>query len=178
MPRADLDERFQKINALVAEINIIAPAHSTFNITMMRADLAGLLVVAIAATYESCVKDILFSYANARHSDFGQYAERNYERLNSRIRVKDLSGYCSLFDPLKKKKFALDLKTSKQRITEKTGKNIETSYDQILDWRHDFAHSWNRNTTIEEAIETHRFAKRIIYLFDRTMHTPKSLPPT
>ena len=132
MPRSELDERFRKIDALVAEVNVLAPASASFSLTQMRADLAGLLVVAIAATYESCVKDVLCAYASTRHFDFGGYTARNYERLNSRIRVNDLAKYCSLFDPIRKKEFNETLKTVRQRISEKTGKNIETSYDQML----------------------------------------------
>jgi hypothetical protein len=176
MPRVELDERFQKIDALVAEINILAPADSSFDITMMRADLAGLLVVAIAASYEYCVKDIIFAHANSHHSLFGQYTERYYKKLSSRIRIHQLAEYCGLFDPQKQAKFKRELKKSRQRISQKTGKNIESAYDQILEWRHDFAHAWNRSTTIEEAIETHRFAKRIIYLFDRTLNVQQPTP--
>lgn len=167
MPRVDLDENFRKVDTLIAEINSLVPADGNYEGVQLRADLAGLLVVAMAATYETCVKEIMCSHASTRHDAFGQFAQRNYLKLNSRISINDLKKYCGLFSPLMEKSFKNDLSSTKKKILSRTGKNIETAYEQILAWRHDFAHAWNRNTTIEEAAQTHRLAKRVLYAFDR-----------
>lgn len=172
MPRADLDAHFSKIDALIVEIDALVPAGNGYQAVSFRADLAGLLVVAIAATYETCVKEILFTYANGRHIDFGAFASRNYDRLNSRVKIQDLEGYCELFDPAIKKRFQARLSARKASILKRTKENIGTSYSQILLWRHDFAHAWNKNTTIEEAARTHRFGKRVIYTFDDAFNRP------
>ena len=165
MPRADLDVHFSKIDSLVAEIDGLVPS-STYRAVQFRADLAGLLVVAMAATYESCVKEILYDFANRHHVIFGGFALRNYEKLNSRIQVKDLKQYCKLFDPTIEARFKSDLAGRKSAILGRIGKNLETSYEQILSWRHDFAHAGIRHTTIEEAAFTHRVGKRVLYIFD------------
>lgn len=166
MPRAELDLHLDKIDDLIAEIETLVPPGAGYQAIKFRADLAGLLVVAVAATYETCVKTVLYSYANGHHAEFGSFAERNYSKLNSKIQVSDLKRYCSLFSPDIRKRFDKRLSSKKQKILERTGSNIETCYDQILTWRHDFAHAWNRNSTIEEAARTHMAAKRIIYVFD------------
>jgi len=165
MARADLDRNFSRIDDLIAEINGLVPS-SSYRAVQFRADLAGLLVVAMAATYETCVKEILFEYANRKHIDFGGFALRNYEKLNSKISIKDLRRYCELFDPTICKRFKERVTDKKKRILGRVGKNIELSYEQILAWRHEFAHAGIRQTTIEEAAATHRIAKRILYLFD------------
>lgn len=163
MPRADLDAHFSKIDALIAEIDGLVPSTS-YRSVQFRADLAGLLVVAMAATYETCVKEVLFEYANRHHIAFGGYAFRNYEKLNSRVLVKDLKKYCELFDPVIQARFKTRLTAKKKTLLDRVGKNIETSYEQILSWRHDFAHAGIRQTTIEEAAATHRIGKRILYM--------------
>lgn len=168
MSRADLDLHFAKIDELIKEINELVPSHSYRSI-QFRSDLAGLLVVAMAATYETCVKEILFEYANRHHVFFGAFAQRNYEKLNSRIKVNDLEKYCKLYDPILCQKFRNSLSKKKKLLLERIGKNIETSYEQILSWRHDFAHARIRNTTIEEASETHKMAKRVIYILDEAL---------
>jgi hypothetical protein len=165
MPRPEVDAQLIRIEELISEIDAQVPTNGYSNV-QFRADLAGLLVVAMAATYENCVKEILVSYASNHNPKFGAFAQRNYVKLNSRIRVSDLKGYCELFDPEVCAKFKLSLSNKKKKILEKTNVNIETSYEQILNWRHDFAHAGVRNTTIEEASRTHLFGKRIIYLFD------------
>lgn len=172
MPRADLDVHFAKIDDLTAEIEAIVPADASYRTTKFRADLAGLLVVACAATYETCVKDILFEYADRQHPSFGGYTRRSYSKISSRVSVNDLKAYCDKFEPSVKQRFQKRLSDRKKAILDRTGINIETSYQQILDWRHEFAHTGNRNTTIEEATKTHRFGKRIIYIFDDAFCCP------
>lgn len=172
MARSDLDIHFAKIDDLISEINGLVPVDSAYRTVRFRADLAGLLVVAMAATYETCVKEILYEFANGHHAAFGDYARRSYNKINSRVAVKDLKKYCDIFDPSTRTRFNSRLSQRKKLILERTGKNIETSYEQILDWRHEFAHAGNRNTTIEEATKTHRLAKRIIYIFDDSFHRP------
>jgi hypothetical protein len=165
MPRADLDRHFSKINDLIAEIEDLVPSAS-YRAVQFRADLAGLLVVAMAATYETCVKEILCEYANKKHVDFGGFASRNYEKLNSRILVRDLKKYCEMFDPIICSRFKAGLASRKKKVLDRVGKNIEVSYEQILSWRREFAHAGIRQTTIEEAAATHRVGKRILYVFD------------
>ena len=135
-----------------------------------RADLAGLLVVSIASTYETCVKEVLYEYASEQHVAFGDYTKRNYEKLNSKISVSDLKRYCELFDPSIKDRFQRKLSQRKKSILERLGKNIETSYAQILSWRHEFAHAGSRNTTIEEARKFHQLGKRVLYVFDEAFY--------
>lgn len=171
MPRADLDTHFGRIDDLVKEIDGLVPS-SDNRCIQFRADLAGMLVVAMAATYESCVKEIFFDFANNHHIAFGDFAQRNYRKLNSRIQVKDLKTYCNLFDPSIEARFKYRLSKKKKCILDRTGVNIELSYEQILSWRHEFAHTGARNTTIEEAYKTHRIGKRILYAFDDAFNRP------
>lgn len=165
MPRPDLDIHFKKIDELILEINTLVPS-GPYRTVQFRADLAGLLVVAMAATYETCVKEILYEHANKKHSSFGEFALRNYKKLNSRVQVRDLRNYCDTFNPHIKDRFKLLLSERKSKLLERTGRNIESAYEQILSWRHDFAHAGIRQTTIEEAANTHRLGKRVIYIFD------------
>lgn len=169
MPRVDLDTQFNRLEQLVEEITEFVPT-SMVPAAQFRADLAGLLVVSIAASYENCVKETLVTFANSHHVAFGNYAAENYKRLNSRINISDLHKYTKTFDGSISSKFKAILSDRKDKINSRIGKNIESSYAQILDWRHDFAHAGIRNTTVEEAIKTHRLAKRVLYSFDEAFN--------
>jgi hypothetical protein len=172
MPRADLDFHFNQIDQLTKEIEVLVPESGGYQAVKFRADLAGLLVVAIAATYETCVKEIRYEYANGRHADFGGFAQRNYEKLNSRIAVEDLKRYCDLFGPQIKHRFNQRLGARRSKILKRVGQDIVTCYRQILTWRHDFAHALNRNATIKEVIKTHSFGRRVLYVFDDAFFCP------
>jgi hypothetical protein len=169
MQRIDLDIHLKRIDDLVEEMNVVVPPSTNYQSVKFRADLAGLLVVAIAATYENCVKEILYSYTGRQHIAFESYARRKYNKINSRISVGDLKSYCELLDPVLKKRFQDELAARKKAVLERTGGNIETLYGQLLEWRHEFAHTGVRNTTLEEAARAHLFGKRVIYVFAQSL---------
>jgi hypothetical protein len=169
MSRADLDLHFNRIEQLVAEMRQFVPSDAV-GVAQFRADLAGLLVVSMAASYESCVKETLVTFASSHHIAFGNFTSNNYKKLNSRISIDDLHRYARTFDDSVYDRFKSLLDQRKRRIDTRTGKNIEFSYKQILSWRHDFAHAEIRNTTIEEAMATHRLAKRVLYTFDQAFN--------
>lgn len=164
MSRADLDPIFVRVEQLAKEIESFVPLNNQ-NI-QFRADLAGLLVVAIAASYESCVKETLVNYATRHHTQFGVFAHNHYARLSSRVRLSDLYKYARTCDDAVHHKFGVLLAQRKAKTSARIGKDFAKSYEQILSWRHDFAHEGLRNTTVEEALLTHTLAKRVLYTFD------------
>ncbi len=173
MARSDIDQILIRVEDLAKEIERFVPDGSK-NI-QFRADLAGLLVVAIAASYESCVKETLMNFASRHHEKFGLFAQNHFKKLNSRISLSDLSGYASTFDSSVHSRYESLLKARKNRIDKKIGRNITSAYKQILSWRHDFAHAGIRNTTVEEALTTHMLAKRILYIFDEAFDKTPSI---
>lgn len=170
MPKCDLIEHVNRVKRLAGEMNEFVPIGQT-QTSEFRADLAGLYVVAVAAAYESCVKEVIVNYATRHHEIFGQYALASYEKLNSRINIQDLHRYAKTFHPSIGKKFKEILNKKKSDINRKIGKDIENSYGQILSWRHDFAHAGKRNTTLEEAVYTHNLGLRVIYCFDKAFQS-------
>lgn len=171
MLKHDVDLNLKKIDHLVKEMNELAPSSAGFRITEFRADLAGMLVVMIVASYENCIKEALVDYAQSHHVAFGHFAERNFNRINSRIRIDHLVEYCDLYGSECKDRFKSHLSSYKRRVQKFTGQNIESSYKQILAWRHAFAHAGERNTTVEEAFKTHRLARHVIYAFSTALHS-------
>lgn len=153
-----------RIESLYLEIQLHIP-EGTKGAAVLRADIAGMYVVTIAAMYENCIKDIMTSYAAKHDARFEYFTNKTTSRLNSRIRPGDLSKYCENFSSEIQENFKLALKRRKDRIRKSTGRNIDGSFEQILSWRHDFAHAGNRNTTVEEAMATHRYAKHVILAF-------------
>lgn len=164
MPRSEWSSYLVRIDKMAEEINAFVPRNQ-IQFTDFRADLAGLLVVAIAASYESCVRETIVNYTGRTHRLFGLYAARNYERLNSRIAISDLYQYTRVFGDNINSNFKRALAARKKDILQRVGTDIIQSYEQILEWRNEFAHTGRRNTTIEEAMRTHVFAKRVMFAF-------------
>jgi hypothetical protein len=166
MPRKSLVPIILRVDQLASEMQRFVPI-GTRGADSFRADLAGLLVVAIAASYEDCVKITLVEHAAKRHVDFEEFSERNFSKLSSRIKINDLHSYSKLFGEHTELRFKEFLKRNNSSIKGKTGINIESSYKQLLDWRHDYAHGGIKHTTIDEAMRFHRFGVRVIFSFNK-----------
>jgi len=106
-------------------------------------------------------------YAAHHHVKFGNFTQRQFSRLNSRISISDLYGYARNFDGSVHQRFSDLMSIYKERYQLALGIDPSRSYSQILSWRHDFAHAGIRNTTVEEAFATHQLAKRVLYAFDK-----------
>lgn len=165
MPKSDLLTITCRIHDLASEMENFVPI-GVRGSEGFRADLAGLLVVTIAACYEDCVKTTLVEHAAKRHVDFEEFTSRNFSRLSSRVKVNDLKRYAKLFGGTAEERFKEKLRTKRMQISGRTGKNIENRYEQILDWRHDYAHGGIKNTTISEALDFHLFGIRVLYCFN------------
>lgn len=164
MNRSSVVEALNRIELLSSEINRHVPV-DTASLTEFRSDLAGLLNVTVCATYENCVKLVIFDYASRQHEHFRIYAENNYDRINSRIDIRDLYRYSKIFHPEINKSFKLKMDKASKYFKIRTKRDIEKSYSQLLEWRHSFAHTGSRVTTVEEVMLHHRIAKRVILLF-------------
>ena len=82
MSKFEIISILKRIDVLVSEIQQFVPPE-TKGSADFRGDLGGLLVVSIASSYESCVKETLVNYAASCHLKFGEFASKNYEKLNS-----------------------------------------------------------------------------------------------
>ena len=164
MNRSDVRAELKRIDRLVAEIDSYAPATAPKSVGF-RSDLAGLLTVMVCATYENCVKGIIQDYAGRGSPFFRLYTENQYAKIDSRIDVNDLKKYAKTFHPDIGKIFDGNLKEINAYFLKRTKVSIKSRYSQILEWRHDFAHTGSRVTTVEEVIEHHRYAQRVLTTF-------------
>jgi hypothetical protein len=161
-------ENFRRIHLLHSHFNEFVPVEERRS-HEFRSELAGLLTVSIAATYENCVKESMISYASSHGMPFEGFVERTFEKLNSKITANDLRNYASRLDPTLGVRFKETLARRKRLISRITGKSIETQLEQLLKWRHAYAHSGKKLTTIEEAIQTHRLACIPIRTFEEVV---------
>jgi hypothetical protein len=120
----------------------------------------------MASSYETCVKETLVNFASQHHASFGTFAQNQFRRLNSKISMQDLSTYARTFDDSINQSFKDLISKRKAKFMSRIGQDFTVAYGQILSWRHDFAHAGVRNTTVEEALKTHRLARWVLYSFD------------
>jgi hypothetical protein len=112
MARFDIIPQYERIEKLALEIKTFVPIENIVTLEF-RADLAGLLAVTIAASYENCVKETIVARAGRHNSAFADFCGKNYEKLNSKISLSDLYRYADLFDTDSKINFKNKLKIKK-----------------------------------------------------------------
>ena len=165
MPSPIIAEQTERLNALLLSIEAHAP-QSQLGSASFRADLAGLLSVMIVASYETAIKETMISFAGTHSAAFSGFVERNFSRLNSKVRISDLHRYAQDLDPVLAMRFKEKVGRRRSLFLAISGKNFETSLNQLLNWRHEYAHAGTRVTTIEELVSTHRLARIPIQTFE------------
>lgn len=164
MNRQPLREALNRIEDLAKEIDSNVPSNKP-SLSDFRSDLAGLLNVTVCATYENCVKLIIHDYSGRQSPKFLTYTQNQYDKINSRIDLGDLHKYAKTFSPDIHRIFKSKLSSVKDYYLERTSSDIIDAYSQLLKWRHDFAHTGQRVTTVEEVLRHHKLGKRVILTF-------------
>ena len=123
MARSDIAQLLGRVDRLANEIQTHVPDGVVATIEF-RADLAGLLIVSIVATYESCVKETLIGCAGRHHAAFSEFCSRHYDKLNSKIGENDLYRYAELFDSRVSDELKRRLTLIRQRIELRRGVNV------------------------------------------------------
>jgi len=154
----------RRVDILINNVFRHAPKSNPTNDEYL-ADLAGMVCVSCVAAYENSIKEILTQHARLQHSEFGNFVERHFERLNSRIYRSDLEKYARLFDPNLVVLFKERLDESEYIFARRTQGSIKSSYANMLQWRHAFAHSGQRSATLEEVRISHLYCKRLLHCF-------------
>lgn len=157
------DLHMKEVELLYKEFDQLAPANA-IPPNPLRNKLAGFFVVFVAAAYENCVREILVVYADMFHQKFSHQVLKKYERLNSRVKYKDLESLVSHFDGNQSW-----FRDKVRKISDAIGNEIDVSYDQIFEWRHAMAHANNSLTSLEEAHEFYRKGRYVIHCFEEVL---------
>jgi len=130
------------------------------------------MAVAAVTVYELCIKDIFWGFSSRKHKVFGTFVSKHFERINGRIRLCDIKGeYLPRFGEVYQRRFAARLKVAETLELRSSGKSITASYNNIITWRHQFAHegSFVSTVTYSEAVDCYTLGKEVIRVLAETM---------
>jgi hypothetical protein len=125
----------------------------------------GFVAVAAVTVYELAAKEILCSFGEKKHAVLGNFTRAYFDQINGRIKYRILhERYVASFG----NKYVLRFKREIARCEKETllikKKSILTSYDNIITWRHQFAHEGQvpTNATYKEAVDAYQTGKVVI----------------
>jgi hypothetical protein len=125
----------------------------------------GFVAVAAVTVYELAVKEILCEFGDKKHKVLGNFTRAYFDRINGRIKYDILhQDYVARFGD----KYVQRFKSSVARVETQTlalhRKSVLNSYNNIITWRHQFAHEGQlpTNPTYTEAVDAYKTGKAVI----------------
>lgn len=139
---------------------------------LLRSQYVGFASVVAVTVFELAIKQILTDFAQRKHRVFGAFVEAHFERLNGRIKLKDLRGeHIPRFGEKYVKKFDALLDAEERRILLALRKSMKSSYGNLITWRHEFAHQGRvpMNATYAEVCDSYSLGKILIDCLSKAM---------
>lgn len=134
--------------------------------------LTGLVAVAAVTVYELCIKHIFYQFATSRNEIFGAFTLKYFERINGRVKVRNIKeDYLTKFGAIYVDNFGKNLALAEHKILTTSGKSIQSSYNNIIVWRNQFAHEGNFAATVTypEAVESYNLGKEVVQVLADTL---------
>jgi hypothetical protein len=146
-------------------ISHLTPAVAGIKDPFLASRYSGFVAVTAVTVYELAVKEILCTFGESKHIVLGNFTRSYFERINGRIKYITLHGeYVSAFGDKYVRRFKKIVQGREREILLSKKKSILTSYDNIITWRHQFAHQGQvpTNATYAEAVDAYEAGKEII----------------
>lgn len=163
------DKHFKHADDVIAHLNIITPLITD---DLLKAKYVGFVAVVAVTVYELAIKEVFIEFGSKKHNVFGTFTEAHFYRLNGRIKLADIKGeHIKKFGERYKNRFEKKLKIISKDFVQTEKRDLQSSYSNLIQWRHDFAHKGkiNANATYEDAVTAYEDGKKIIQCLAETM---------
>lgn len=140
---------------------------------LISAKYAGFVSVAAVCVYEMAIKDIFINFAFKKHPVLGSITEETFDRINGRVKyqvIKD--NYVPLFGTKYTAKFTKAIQKKSNEFVRTTGRDILSSYNNVITWRNEFVHAANvpGTATFFEVVRSYEDGKEVIECLNQVMH--------
>jgi len=133
----------------------------------------GFVSVAGITVYELAIKEIFMSFSEKKHKVFGQFAGIYFERLNGRIKTKEIrDNYLPRFGDKYVNRYTKLEEQVERQFLRNQGVSILSSYNNLIEWRNQFAHLGQIPTTpsYPEVKTAYNAGKEIIHCLARVLN--------
>jgi len=164
MPYSD---RFIATDNLIIHLSSVI---STITDTMVLASYAGFLSVSAVTVYELAIKDIFYEFSLKKNIVFGSFVQNHLKRMNGRIQIDSLKGeHIKTFGAKYFNKFNRLLQKKEESILNTRHISITSSYQNLIQCRHDFVHKGSPTLSFNEVIDDYQNCKEVIHCLNDTM---------
>lgn len=154
---------------MISHLNtVISGVHDPF----ISSRYVGFVAVAAVTVYELAIKEIFMEFAKKKHKVFGTYAENHFERINGRIKNKDLKNeYIKKFGDKYLRRYNKKLDLMERSILVSQRKSLKSTYANMIIWRNQFAHEGQVPSFVnyQEVVDSYELGKQLIDCLAETM---------
>ncbi len=132
----------------------------------------GFVAVSATTVYELAIREIFVEFANKKHKVFGEYAGSHFKKLNGRIKTRDLRRtHVPRFGQKYVRRYERHVQNAEAQNLRANGVSILSSYNNLIEWRNQFAHQGAIPTTptYAETIKAYEHGKEIVHCLARVM---------
>lgn len=132
----------------------------------------GFVAVAGTTVYELAIKDIFLEFSAKKHKVFGVFATRFFERLHGRIKTGEIrNNYLPRFGDRYTRRYKKLEEQTENKFLRDHGKSVLSSYNNIIEWRNQFAHQGEIPTTpsYREVTSAYQVGKEIIHCLAKAL---------
>lgn len=160
---------FQHADHIAAHLQTVVP---TLADHLLKAKYAGFMAVAAVTVYEMAIKQIFCDFANQKHKVLGSFTESFFYRINGRIKLQVIKDeYVKFFGHKYKDRFKKNLDLESSLYLRATGRDIVSSYSNLIVWRNDFSHqaATQSLSTFDETVKSYQDGKQVIASLAKSM---------
>lgn len=153
--------RFISTDDLVSHLQ---PFVSSIPDEALKSKYAGFLAVNAVTVYELAIKDIFKEFSNKKNPVFGFFTEKYFNQINGRIILKDLKNqHIKSFGDKYLDKFEKKLIVREKVILSSIGKDVRSSYSNLIICRHKYVHAGAPTLTFSEVVDNYKVGKEVIH---------------
>lgn len=155
--------RFSHADDVVQHLNGLVP---TIADPLLIAKYSGFVSVVSVTVYELAIKQIFADFATKKNRVFGVFVGSHFSRINGRIKLKNLKAeHIARFGEKYVKRFSKNLQLRADAYWASHRKDVRSSYNNAIVWRHDYAHKglMNTNATYQEVVDSYTAGKEVIH---------------
>ncbi|MCB9422845.1 MAG: hypothetical protein H6667_23805 [Ardenticatenaceae bacterium] len=163
-------DHFRLADDMIIHLNTIIASVSDPFITSR---YVGFVAVTAVTVYELAIKDVFFDFGNKKHKVLGTFTRSYFDRINGRIKIQIIRDeYVRRFGDKYVTRFKKKIEETEELNIRLHGRSIQSSYNNIIIWRNEFAHEGKipGTVTYNEVTASYEVGKEVIKCLAETMY--------
>lgn len=155
---------------MIAHLNTVMGSISN---PFIESRYVGFVAIAATTVYELAIKDIFYEFALQKHIVLETFTRSHFERLNGRIKFQTIRDeHCKKFGDKYVNRFKAKSDKLEQDWLETRRISVRSSYNNVIAWRHQFAHVGVIPSTVtySEITQSYTVGKEIIRCLAESMY--------